>query len=221
MHSISITQRVATGICGTALALLAAGCLEQSDVGAVGSPPDDVDEDGLAVMAPELESETVPLAAYYNVKLFNENSDPNSKMCAAIGGGSTAPAARAIQWHCRTGGEEQRWDLHLLHDGWKIVNRNSGFCLAIGGGSTLPGRDVIQWPCEDRGEHREQRWLRHIHGAYDQFQNLNSGLCLSVASGSRAAGARLIQWDCSPIRPGQLWDCLTSFGTRCHNGPPA
>lgn len=76
-------------------------------------------------------------------------------MCLAIGCGSTADGAAAIQWPCN-GRAEQLWFVGGPNPG-SIVNYNSGQCLAISGGSPTPGAKAIQWPCNGGAE--LDRWF--------------------------------------------------------------
>jgi len=200
-RTISTIRDLSTGLCSAALALLAAGCLEENDLGAA---------------AAHLEGEAAPPPTHYGATLIRYDTH-HPELCAAIGGGSQEHGARAIQWPCQPG-QEQRWNLEQYAGFWQIKNQNSLLCLGVRGGSTARGADVIQWECEG---HRDQWWYwRRLEGGRVQFKNVNSGYCLSVAGGSTARGTRLIQWDCEPVRPGQSWECVTRDGFQCEDRPP-
>ncbi|MEJ3748420.1 RICIN domain-containing protein [Actinomycetes bacterium KLBMP 9797] len=78
----------------------------------------------------------------------------HSQRCLAIGAGSTANGAEAIQWTCRTS-DEQRWK---WDSAGRLRNMKSGLCLAIPGASKAPGVQAVQWTCKDTGTNPEQAW---------------------------------------------------------------
>jgi hypothetical protein len=83
-----------------------------------------------------------------------EIKNMNSKKCLAIGQGSTALGAKAIQWECNRS-EEQRWKRDSQQ---RLRNMNSDFCLAIPGASETNGVQAIQWTCKDTSTNPEQEW---------------------------------------------------------------
>ena len=179
---------------------LTAGCLDSGTFDETRSTDQELD-----VQTSLLEDEAAaPPRPLLEQTFVNKVSD----LCAAIGGGAIEGGARAIQWHCNYGWE-QEWHMfphHLPGIGvaWEIVNHQSGKALAVGSGSRAPGADVIQWY---RNDGREQRWFWRKVGGFDVFENVNSNQCLSVASGSTAPATKLIQWYCNDfVRENQKWD---------------
>nr|WP_221375257.1 RICIN domain-containing protein [Actinoplanes polyasparticus] len=143
----------------------------------------------------------------------------NSNLCLAINAGSTENAARAIQWGCQ-GGTEQDWRLRQRPSGaYEIRNDHSGQCLAIGGGSTEEGAEVLQWPCAG-DTHLEQTWAMVPDGTgYVALQNVNSKQCLAMGAASTTAGKIAIQWPCRGAgNREQQWKVTTrNVGTRLIN----
>jgi hypothetical protein len=89
---------------------------------------------------------------------YTEIRNDRTGLCLAIGGGSKANGAHAIQWTC--GGVshlEQAWQVGTGTGPVEIRNVNSGQCLAIGGGSKEDGAHALQWPCGGP-THLEQAW---------------------------------------------------------------
>ncbi len=87
-----------------------------------------------------------PVAGGYHVR--NQASD----RCLAIGSGSLAGGAKAIQWTCGSG-KEQIW----VHDDLdRLKNLNSSLCLAIPNTSTTGGTEAVQWTCS---ANEDQQWL--------------------------------------------------------------
>jgi hypothetical protein len=80
----------------------------------------------------------------------------NSGKCLAIGDSDTSNGAKAIQFTCGDG-PEQEWK----HDSQsRLRNMNSGRCLAIPGGSSAGGVQAIQWTCQAGNTNPEQTWSR-------------------------------------------------------------
>ncbi|BAU84081.1 hypothetical protein SLA_3167 [Streptomyces laurentii] len=123
---------------------------------------------------------------YYTIRNLN------SRKCLAIGSGSKANGANAIQWDC-LGSPEQIW--WITND--FISNYNSGKFLAIGSSSTANGAEAIQWDYTGSGG---QRWSM----TDDFLTNMGSGKFLAIGSSSTANGAKAIQWDYTGSG-GQRW----------------
>ncbi|MEV7028585.1 RICIN domain-containing protein, partial [Kitasatospora sp. NPDC093558] len=75
------------------------------------------------------------------------------KLCADVGGGSTAAGAQVIQWPC-TGAANQRWTATAVAGGYKLASQKSGLLLTTA--STSDGAFVTQQP--DTGS-ALQRWV--------------------------------------------------------------
>ncbi|MFF0738841.1 RICIN domain-containing protein [Streptomyces sp. NPDC004111] len=118
-----------------------------------------------------------------------------SDKCLAIGNGSQANSAHAIQWDC-TGSDAQLWWVTADH----IQNAASGKFLAIGESSKTKGAHAIQW--ENTGS-QGQKWTRS--GGF--IWNDNSGLVLAIGESSTANGAHAIQWSYTGSN-GQRWSQL-------------
>jgi hypothetical protein len=183
------------------------GCLGADPSGAHGGTQTRVDDLGswFAQYLPE-----------HQVTTF---ANQNSGFCLAINAGSTENAARAIQWNCQ-GGTEQDWRLDLRPSGnYAIRNDHSGQCLAMGGGSTTAGAEVLQWPCEG-DSHAEQMWsLVPGTAGYVSIKNVNSGLCVAMGAASTEQGHIAIQWGCGGVsHKEQQWKVTTrTVGTRVVN----
>jgi hypothetical protein len=135
-------------------------------------------------------------ARYLPEKSVSTITNDNSHLCLAISAGSTENAARAIQWTCQ-GGTEQDWRLAKRPSGaYEIRNDHSNLCLAIGSGSTETGAQALQWPCGG-DTHLEQTW-ELVPGAAGNYalRNANSHLCLAMGGASTTAGQIAIQWTC-------------------------
>ncbi len=183
------------------------GCLGEAATAARGGSQTRVDDLGpwFGQYLPERQVSTI----------MNDNSD----LCLAINAGSTENAARAIQWTCQ-GGTEQDWRLKQRPSGaYEIRNDHSGQCLAIGGGTKVPGDEVLQWPCSG-DSHLEQTWaLIPDSTGYAAVQNVNSKLCLAMGSASKTPGQIVIQWDCrGTANREQQWKVTArTVGTRLIN----
>ncbi|MCY1136912.1 RICIN domain-containing protein [Actinoplanes sp. Pm04-4] len=156
---------------------------------------------------------------YLPEKQVNTILNDNSDLCLAINAGSTENAARAIQWNCQ-GGTEQDWRLAQRPSGaYEIRNDHSGQCLAIGSGSTEQGAELLQWPCGG-DTHLEQTWALIPDGTgYNAIQNVNSKQCLAMGSASKTAGQIVIQWGCrGTANREQQWKITPrTVGTRLIN----
>ncbi|UUU33794.1 RICIN domain-containing protein [Streptomyces sp. CA-210063] len=75
--------------------------------------------------------------------------------CLAIGGGSTANGAEAIQWPCNSGADEQEWVYDSTH---RLRNNKSDLCLAIPSASGANSVAAVQWTCRSVTTNREQQW---------------------------------------------------------------
>jgi Ricin-type beta-trefoil lectin domain/Trypsin len=135
-------------------------------------------------------------ARYLPEKSVSTIANANSHLCLAIGAGSTENGARALQWTCQ-GGTEQDWRLTKRPSGaYEVRNDHSNLCLAIGSNSTTPGSEALQWPCGG-DTHLEQTW-ELVPGAAGTYalRNANSHLCLAMGAASTEVGHIAIQWTC-------------------------
>jgi Ricin-type beta-trefoil lectin domain len=80
-----------------------------------------------------------------------------SKKCLAVGGGSTANGAKAIQWSCN-GNDEQKWK---FDSDLRLRNINSDLCLAIPDASRTQGVQAVQWTCKAADTNPEQSWIHY------------------------------------------------------------
>jgi ricin-type beta-trefoil lectin protein/trypsin len=135
-------------------------------------------------------------AQYLPEKSVNTITNDHSRLCLAISAGSLENAARALQWTCQ-GGTEQDWRLTKRPSGaYEVRNDHSNQCLAIGGGSTATGAEALQWPCGG-DTHLEQTWeLVPGPTGYYALRNANSQLCLAMGGASTEVGHIAIQWTC-------------------------
>ncbi|WP_406838385.1 RICIN domain-containing protein [Streptomyces sp. AHU1] len=74
--------------------------------------------------------------------------------CLAIGGASHTTGAKAIEWTCN-GGTEQQW---IYGSAYRLRNKESNLCLAIPSASQSNAIEAIQWTCEDVSTNPEQKW---------------------------------------------------------------
>jgi hypothetical protein len=124
-----------------------------------------------------------------------------SDKCVAIGGGSTAIGAQAIQFTC-SNGTEQQWDQQFIgfdiYDNpmyvFKRINHN--LCLTSDGGN---GGAVTQRTCDGNSR---QRWSNDK--SY-RLRNVGSTYCLAVPGGSRADAVKLIGWTCGTGNEQDWW----------------
>lgn len=77
--------------------------------------------------------------------------------CLAIGKGSETKGAKAIQWPCNDGADEQEW---IYDSSGRLRNNETGLCLAIPEGNTANAVAAIQWTCRDVDTNPEQKWLQ-------------------------------------------------------------
>jgi cytochrome c peroxidase len=112
----------------------------------------------------------------------------HNNLCVNIGGGSTASGARAIQWPCGSGGNEQFSIVNLDGD-LQFQLKHSGLCLAQAD-STSTGGPVVQVACSTG---TTTRWI--LSGA--TLRNRGSGACLDVPNLSTQQGIELITWTCN------------------------
>ncbi|MEJ3748419.1 RICIN domain-containing protein [Actinomycetes bacterium KLBMP 9797] len=82
----------------------------------------------------------------------------SSQKCLAIGEGSTANSAGAIQFTCGSGAE-QRWK---YDSDFRLRNMKSDKCLAIPGGSNELYIQAIQYTCKEASLNQEQVWYNYI-----------------------------------------------------------
>jgi Ricin-type beta-trefoil lectin domain-like/Ricin-type beta-trefoil lectin domain/Trypsin len=157
-------------------------------------------------------------ARYLPEKSVSTITNANSGLCLAISAGSTETSARALQWTCQ-GGTEQDWRLAKRPSGgYEIRNDHSNLCLAIGSGSTTTGAQALQWTCEG-DTHLEQTWelVPGSSTGYYALRNANSHLCLAMGGGSTTAGQVAIQWTCQGGREQQWKLQARTVGARVVN----
>lgn len=138
---------------------------------------------------------TVVLAAPAQAATYYTIKNRSSGKCLAIGSGDQSNGAKAMQWTCN-GGTEQQW---IYDSANRLRNRYTDKCLAIGDGAMYAGAKVIQWTCNTNDE---QRWIYFENNAY---YNLNSGLCLAIGSHDQSNGALAVQWTCNSQSSDQQW----------------
>jgi cytochrome c peroxidase len=119
--------------------------------------------------------------------LLRIRSNHNS-LCVNIGSGSTASGAKAIQWPCGTGGNEQ-FAVNNVDGYLQFVVKHSGLCLAQGN-TTTTGGPVVQVDC---GSGNTTHWST----AGATLRNRASGACLDVPNFSNAQGTELATWSCN------------------------
>lgn len=104
---------------------------------------------------------------------------------------STADGGNIQQW-TYTGGNNQRWKVDLVSDGYyKITNINSGKVLDVAGPSTADGANVQQWTSTGA---TNQQWKLVATNGYYQAINRYSNKSLDVSGPSIADGANIQQW---------------------------
>lgn len=124
----------------------------------------------------------------------------HSDKCIDINGASTSPGAKAIQWLCHQG-QNQQFNLQPFGSTYQIASVNSGLCLQPNGASTSAGAQLEQAVCADSAS---QRFDLVPSNDYYEIISQGSNLCLDIAGASTSNGTSIIQWPCHG-HDNQLW----------------
>lgn len=120
-------------------------------------------------------------------------ADSSSHLNLAIGGGSTADGAQAIQWTA-TGGAEQNWIFDRQADSYYTVrNVNSGKVLGVQGASTSNGAAIQQQTRVAGSASQEWAVVQGTDGTFT-ITNRKSNLPLEDPAFSSATGTAMDQW---------------------------
>ncbi|MER8188522.1 RICIN domain-containing protein [Kitasatospora sp. NPDC094015] len=125
-----------------------------------------------------------------------------SGKCADIGGYSFTAGARALQWSCGWGANQNFWFKPLNSGYVQIMARHSGKCLDVEGSSTADGAVVVQSTCSTT---KSQQWqVQQVDDGTIRLLDRRSGKCLDVINQSTTDGTGLEQWTCNS-GANQLW----------------
>ena len=120
-------------------------------------------------------------------------SNPQSKRCLDVSGGSTADGAQVLIWDCH-GGTNQQWTRTAAGELLGV----GGKCLDVNGNGTANGTKVTTWTCNGGAN---QRFTFNADGT---VVGAGSGKCLDVTGNGTADGTVVQLWDCN--RGGnQMW----------------
>ncbi|WP_345186162.1 RICIN domain-containing protein [Microbacterium panaciterrae] len=120
-------------------------------------------------------------------------ANSSSGLDLAIGGGSTADGAAAIQWSA-TGGVERKWVIARQPDAYfTITNVNSGKVLGIAGAATANGAVAQQQTPIAGSSTQEWSVVKGTDGTFT-ITNRKSNLPLEDPSFSTANGTGMDQW---------------------------
>jgi uncharacterized protein (DUF1800 family) len=116
----------------------------------------------------------------------------HSGKCLDIEGASTDDLARAIQWDCH-GGPNQQWTFQAIGGGYyTLIARHSGKVLDVFGQSTADLATVGQYSAN--GGANQQWSVQPVGGGYYTLTARHSGKLLDVLGVSTASGAAVIQY---------------------------
>ena len=113
-------------------------------------------------------------------------SNPQSRRCLDVSGGSTADGAAVALWDCH-GAANQRWTRTSAGE----LRGNGGKCLDVTGGGTANGTKVILWTCNGGAN---QRYTFNTDGS---IVSAASGRCLDLNANGTANGTAVQIWDCN------------------------
>lgn len=130
----------------------------------------------------------------------------HSGKCIDISAGSTADGARAIQYDC-WGGDNQEFAVDSMGNGqYRLRNVLSGKCLGTVNAATNNGAALEQRTC---GANDSQTFNLNSKGSGNfEIKNVKSGRCVDVANGSTANVATMQLYDCWGA-PGQTFSAPT------------
>jgi glucosylceramidase len=121
-----------------------------------------------------------------------------------ISGGSTADAAKAVQF-TDDGDLDQQWRLVSAGSGYfNIVNVKSGKALDDPSGSTVNGTQMQQYTITGTGN-ANQQWQITANGSWYTITNRTSGLPLNLTGGALADNAAIQQYSSTSTDPNAQW----------------
>ncbi|MFG2823485.1 RICIN domain-containing protein [Kitasatospora sp. NPDC048365] len=118
-----------------------------------------------------------------------------SGKCADVSDYAFGQGARAIQWSCGNGANQNYWFKSAGNGYVQLMARHSGKCLEVNGASTADGALVVQNTCSAA---TSQQWqVQKVDNTYVRLIARHSGKCLDVTNQSTANGTALEQWTCN------------------------
>jgi hypothetical protein len=113
-------------------------------------------------------------------------SNPRSRRCLDVSGGSTADGAQVLIWDCH-GAANQQW----IRTAAGELRGIGGKCLDVFGNGGTNGTRITTWTCNGGAN---QRFTFTGDGA---VTGTASGKCLDVSGNGTANGTTVQLWDCN------------------------